>query len=33
LKPFLINVIKMASRIAPGLLLKFGHREFKKTKA
>lgn len=33
LKPFLINVLKTASRIVPGLLLKFGHREFKKIKA
>ncbi len=32
LKPFLISVIKIASRIAPGLLLKFGHREFIKIK-
>ncbi len=32
LNPFLINVIKAASRIAPNVLLKFGHREFKKIK-
>jgi uncharacterized oxidoreductase len=32
LKPFLISVIKTASRIVPGLLLKFGHQEFKKVK-
>jgi len=32
LKPFLINVIKAASRIMPNALLKFGHREFKKFK-
>lgn len=32
LKPTLIGVIKAASRIAPNLLLKFGHREFKKLK-
>ncbi|HEV7383192.1 MAG TPA: SDR family NAD(P)-dependent oxidoreductase [Dyadobacter sp.] len=33
IKPMLISIIKVASRIAPGLLLKFGHREFKKFKA
>ncbi|HTN17881.1 MAG TPA: SDR family NAD(P)-dependent oxidoreductase [Chitinophagaceae bacterium] len=33
LKPFLISVIKMASRIIPNTLIKFGHREFKKFKA
>lgn len=33
LHPFLISIIKFASRIAPGLLLKIGHREFKKSKA
>jgi uncharacterized oxidoreductase len=33
IKPFLLKVIKAASRIAPGLLMKFGHREFKKFKA
>lgn len=32
LKPFLINVIKTAARLAPGLLLKFGHREFREIK-
>lgn len=32
IKPFLISIIKMASRIVPSLLLKFGHREFKKFK-
>lgn len=32
LKPFLINIIKSASRIMPNTLLKFGHREFKKFK-
>jgi len=32
LKPFLISVIKTASRIMPNTLLKFGHREFKKFK-
>ena len=30
LKPALINIIKLASRLVPGLLLKFGHREFRK---
>jgi uncharacterized oxidoreductase len=30
--PGLIKIIKTASRIAPGALLKFGHREFKKFK-
>lgn len=30
IRPFLVSVIKAASRIAPGLLLKLGHREFKK---
>lgn len=33
IKPFLINVIKAMSRIAPGMMLKFGHREFVKLKA
>lgn len=33
LRPFLISMIKLASRIVPNLLLKYGHREFKKTKA
>jgi|SRR6218665_1284 len=28
LQPFLIKIIKLASRIAPDLLIKFGHREF-----
>lgn len=32
LKPFLIRVIKAASHIAPRLLLKFGHGDFKKFK-
>lgn len=32
IKPFLISVIKTAGRIAPGLLLKFAHGEFKKIK-
>lgn len=30
IKPFLIHIIKAMSRIAPGLMLKFGHREFQK---
>lgn len=33
LKPFAINLIKIASRVAPGLLLNFGHGEFRKFKA
>ncbi len=33
LKPALIGVIKFASRLIPGALLKFGHREFKKIRA
>jgi uncharacterized oxidoreductase len=32
LNPPMIGVIKFASRLIPGLLLKFGHREFKKFK-
>ena len=32
LKPFLIGVIKTASRMVPNLLIKFGNREFKKLK-
>lgn len=32
LKPFLISVIKMATRLMPGILLKFGHKEFKEIK-
>jgi len=32
-RPFLISVIKVASRVVPNLLLKFGHKEFKKIKA
>lgn len=32
LRPFLVGVIKTASRIMPNTLLKFGHREFKKIK-
>lgn len=31
-KPLLISVIKVLSRLVPGLLLKLGHREFKKIK-
>lgn len=30
IKPFLLSIIKAASRIAPAFLIKFGHREFKK---
>lgn len=33
IKPFLLSVIKTASRIVPSLLMDFGHREFKKFKA
>ncbi|QEH40746.1 SDR family oxidoreductase [Chitinophaga sp. XS-30] len=33
MKPFLINLLKTMSRIAPGMLMKFGHREFKNFKA
>lgn len=33
LKPFLIRVVQAMSRIAPGFLLKYAHREFKKIKA
>lgn len=32
LKPFLIRIIKFASRLTPNVLLKFGHREFKEIK-
>ncbi len=32
IKPFLLRVIKLASRVVPNLLIKFGHREFKKFK-
>lgn len=32
IKPFLLSVIKTAGRIVPNLLIKFGHREFKKFK-
>lgn len=32
IKPFLISVIKLASRIMPNLLLKFGNRDFKNFK-
>lgn len=32
IKPALISIIKVASRIVPNLLLRFGHREFKKIK-
>lgn len=30
LKPGLISIIKTATRIVPGLMLRFGHREFRK---
>lgn len=33
IKPTMVSVIKAVSRITPGLLLKFGHGEFKKFKA
>jgi uncharacterized oxidoreductase len=33
IKPAAVSVIKAVSRITPGLLLKFGHGEFKKFKA
>lgn len=33
IKPLLIKVLKTLSRIAPGMLMKFGHREFKNFKA
>lgn len=32
IKPFLIGVIKFMGRLAPGLLMKFGNRDFKKFK-
>lgn len=32
IKPFLLKIIKLASRMAPGQLIRFGHREFKKFK-
>jgi len=32
IKPFLISVLKTVGRIVPGLLIKFGHKEFKKFK-
>lgn len=32
LKPTLISIIKLASRLMPGVLLKFGHRDFIKFK-
>lgn len=32
LKPFLINIIKLATRMFPSVLLNYGHREFKKIK-
>ena len=32
LQPFLIRVIKLASRIAPNLLMKLSHNEFKEIK-
>lgn len=32
LKPFLIRIIKFATRLMPNVLLKFGHREFKEIK-
>ncbi len=33
IKPFLINILKAMSHIAPGMLMKFAHREFKNFKA
>lgn len=33
MKPFLINILKALSRIAPGMLMKLGHKEFKNFKA
>lgn len=33
LKPSIISIIKFATRLVPGLLLKFGHQDFKKFKA
>ncbi len=33
LKPFLISAIKLLTRVAPGLVLKMGHGDFKKAKA
>lgn len=32
LKPFMIKIIKLATRLMPNVLLKFGHREFKEIK-
>jgi len=32
LKPFMIRIIKLATRIMPGVMLNFGHREFKEIK-
>ncbi|WP_295121364.1 SDR family oxidoreductase [uncultured Chitinophaga sp.] len=32
IKPFLVGVIKTVSRILPGLLIRFGHKEFNKFK-
>ena len=32
LRPFLISVIKWASRIVPGALINFGHKEFERFK-
>lgn len=32
IKPFLVKIIKLLSRIMPGQLMKFGHREFEKFK-
>ncbi len=32
LKPWLIRIIKTATRIAPGMMLRFGHGEFRKFK-
>ncbi|MGV3461628.1 MAG: SDR family oxidoreductase [Flavobacterium sp.] len=29
LKPFAVSIIKLVSRLLPGMLIKFGHREFK----
>lgn len=33
LKPFAVSIIKLVSRLLPGMLIKFGHREFKNFKA
>lgn len=29
IKPFMVNILKAMSRIAPGMLIKLGHKEFK----